>query len=480
MKHLKTLILIVFCLSNAKFTTAQIAAVGSRFNYDPDGLLEKKIRKYDPNVKNRWNANPLTFRDTSFALFSQFTLGSNIFAKNVNAATAQLSTTDTRLGYNIAAPVNNKNILNIGLFAIGSNNVATLFSENKKQGGFGVNLTWSGKLLGGMYYKSKVANANIPLRVDYAHLLSSKAQILTDASVKQRVTDSIADYRQKLTQTQPAYNNPKNQQFSKIYYYQRLQLFLDSLDKINNFTNPNDFWNKGLDAFDKKNAQWTGFWMVTYDVSGGLSNEGFNTYKLLSNPANFPSITSNAVRFWRPTLGLGGNFLRYTNLYSMRLSLGAAYARYIGFDDATPDKITEDKFADSVNVRRSVSKTYSAYLLSDNSSQTYSAMTYTFDAQALFGTKKLFGAGVSANRKHTFGGPIFDDVKNVTYSLLLALSKKGDPLNKSVIAFQLTTPDISGVTPISKNMDGSRKLMKDKLILSISFGLTLDKIFTKM
>jgi hypothetical protein len=117
MKHLKTFILIVFCFSYAKTITAQNAPVQSRFEYDPYCKLETKMERYEIKGKYRWNANEQTFLDTSFALFSQFTLGSNIFAKNVNTATAQLSTTDTRLGYNIAVPVQ-KSILNIGLYAL--------------------------------------------------------------------------------------------------------------------------------------------------------------------------------------------------------------------------------------------------------------------------------------------------------------------------------------------------------------------------
>ena len=447
-----------------------------------DSLLNKKIEEFLPkkvNDKDKYYrlVTIKSYKDTIFPIFSQFVLGgSNIFAKNANVLTSELSTKDTRIGYNMAAykHIGFKGIFNAELFASGKDNIAKVFGNAKFQGNFGINLSGSFLLHSGMFFLPSDANALLKKKIDYYWLIKQKGATLLDTKKKSAVEREIDKVRKELEQ--PTIYFDADTYKSKLFG--RLIALEDSLKKFMPLDSLSSYYDRETVIFEKKHAKWTGFNLWTLDLRAGIANEGFNHYVMIDNPVIYPVVSENATRFNRTYVGLNLNYLRNSRWLSMKATGGLTLTRFIGFDSESAEEITESKKYDSVNVTRSFEKKYSAYKFKEDIENKFYGMVYNAGIQSYFGKTKSFGLGATTAFTDFFGGPDNGDVAiDNVYNIFFAISKRGDVLNKNVISINFRTPDLTNKLEKSFNsLTGEKKGWKKKLEVGISFGITLDKI----
>ncbi|KQS32462.1 hypothetical protein [Pedobacter sp. Leaf194] len=444
-----------------------------------DATPKKNIKKggYDFNSY----VSRVGFKDTVSGVFSQFVVGDNIFAKNANVLTAEIGTKDTRLSYNAAAGIREKRYLfngiyNVELFAIGKDNVSKIFSSSKFQANVGLNVSGSFLLASLMKYQSSEAISLYNKRVPFYWALKEKADILTSTKISNEIEKEIKTIRSALEAKTVAGKGTKQK------LYQKLLLLQDSLTKFSNASSfRNELYEKEIKAFEKKNSVWHSFHLVTLDTKIGLSNEGFSYYKMVSQPTEFPVVFENTKRLYRPSGTLALNYIYSGKMISNKVSFGLTLSKYIGFDEESTKKIEEETLYDSLNVRRSIKKEYTAYKFKDGIDQTYNGWVLTINEQIYLGKKKLIGFGINPSYMIFSNGPYENkNALDMNYNLYLAISKKGDILNKNVLGIGLKTPDLTHKLPKSFNADtGARLKTKDKIEVSISLGITLDKLLIK-
>lgn len=432
-------------------------------------VKKKGSEIYTPN-----NVATGAYRDTVISIFSQFSVGKNILSKNANQLTAEIATKETRISYNAAAyskkPV--KGIYNVEIFAAGKDNLATVFGKGKTKGKFGLNLSGSFLIGSSLLYNCKEGDTVRKNRLLYAWTLEDGAQTITSDIQKEKVKEEIKDLEILLSSNTLGKYKTKEEVFSK------LTLLQDSLKKFLPANKREEFYTRKLEAYDKKHAKWSGFSLWTLDGKIGYSREGFSHYTPVAFPVVYPDIIEDSYQFSRWNFNISGNYIRSTKYYSSKTSAGLGFANFTGFDGESPDEIIQYTDYQLENVKRSIEKKYTAYAFKPGLMDSYDGMSFNFSEQLLLGKKKLFGFGFSHSSTFFRNGVYKNKVSiDHTYSLLLALSKKGDVLNKNILAINITTPDLKRDLPKSFDSKTKERIrMRDKLTVGITFGLTLERL----
>lgn len=439
-------------------------------------VLNKKILGYRTLEKGevKWkNVSGKAYLDTIIPIFSQFAVGSDVAAKNATQVTAEVASKETRLSYNLAGFIKSRSLIyNLELYAGGKDNVGSIFSESKFQGNFGANVAVSKRLWSSMYLDTVDAYALHQERKRYFWVINEKLQLLQDKALKDKFNKRIDDLGSQLARPLKP--------LAKRKIYLTIVKLQDSLKKLALPKNLTGFYEDEIASFDKKNAKWKGFNLVTIDLKVGLGSEGYSYYQK-NALTGFPEVHEQADRFTRTSFGAALNWVHVKSWISMKLSLGTGLARFKGFDAQSPKTILQVTRNDSANVSRNFEKSFSAYELSSTSLEKFNGLVSTLSFQGFFLKDKLMGAGFARQLTHPFGGvnkgsTVIDD----SFSLLLSLKKKGEPFNRSVLALTLKTPDVNN--RLEKSIDPITKLpysIRKKMEVAITFGLTIDKLFYK-
>lgn len=439
-------------------------------------FLQEKLKEYlDTNSIVSKNVSNGAYIDTIIPMFSQYAPGGNIYSGYANRISAELTSKESRLGYNVAGYAHTlcNTIYNVEVFASGKDNVGSIFNNNKLQGVFGISGSLTKPFYSSLYYDKSDAENLFDSRSQYFWVLDEMHKQLQNGEVKKALEREIKSLDSVL-------NEPTT--LNKEGFYKRIVKLKDSLEKIPAHDKIKEYLEKQIKSFDER-AKWTGFNLWMFELKGTYSNEGFTYYQVQSP---YMLLFDNARRFSRGRIGVVLHWIYSRQYVGWKLSGGGAWTRMIGFDEQTSKSVTQRTLYDSTGLSREIEKKFVAYQIKPESMTSYHAANEYLDGQIFFLPNKLFGLGYNLNVLNFFGGDnksksSFDH----SFSLLASIAKKGDMTKRNTLALTLKIPDAGGTLdrsydtsnpsnfPLNDPRAIRRLSIKEKMEVSLSLSLPL-------